>query len=509
MWLTQSLHRELRLCPERIATIHRDRRRTVAESAERIARFAAALAAMGVCPGDRVAILALNSDRYHECLLAVPWCGGVVNPINTRWAVPEVAFALAQSGTKLLLVDDLFVAEVAALREQLPELRTVVYMGENVTPPGMFGYEQLIAEHVPCEDRRAGGDALFGLFYTGGTTGTPKAVMLTHHNLLMSALGALASERLITRGGRILHAAPMFHLADLGHWVLGNLVGSTHVTIPSFTTEAVVEAVDEHAITDVLLVPTMLRTLVDHVDDGARLGTVRNVLYGASPMPEDLLRRAMTLFGSANFTQVYGMTELACFASLLSSAAHDHPVRRRGVGKPALHNEIRIVDDADQQVACGTVGEVVVRGDNVTVGYWANPEATAAAVREGWLHTGDVGYLDADGYLYVVDRLKDMIITGGENVYTTEVENALTEHPAVALCAVFGLPDPQWGESVEAAVVLAPGTHASESELREHCRGLVAGYKVPRRIAFVDQMPLSGTGKVLKRELVKAFAATR
>lgn len=335
---------------------------------------------------------------------------------------------------------------MAGLQERLAELRTVVYMGENVTPPGMFGYEQLIADHLPCEDRRASGDALFGLFYTGGTTGTPKAVMLTHNNLLTSALGALASERLISRGGRILHAAPMFHLADLGHWVLGNLVGSTHVTIPSFTAEAAVEAIDEHAITDVLLVPTMLQMLVDHVDDGVRVRTVRHVLYGASPMPEDLLRRAMTLFGAADFTQVYGMTELACFASLLSSAAHHHPFRRRGVTKPALHNEIRVVDDSDRQVACGTVGEVVVRGDNVTAGYWENPDATDAAIRDGWLHTGDAGYLDADGYLYVVDRLKDMIITGGETYIR---QKSRTRSPNIRrwLCVQFSAFRTRSGES--------------------------------------------------------------
>ncbi|GAB3216658.1 long-chain-fatty-acid--CoA ligase [Mycolicibacterium hippocampi] len=506
MWMTQAFHRSLRLAPQRVATVHDGRVRTVAESADRVARLAGALTALGVTDDDRVGILALNSDRYHEFLLAVPWCGGVVAPVNTRWALPEIIYSLSEADVEVLLVDDAFVAMVPELREQVCGLKSVVHMGDGPTPDGLLDYEGLIAAADPPEDRMRGGDDLYGLFYTGGTTGRAKAVMLTHANLLVSAFGALATEQVATPDGVCLHVAPMFHLAAIGVWTLGNQVGATHVTLPAFSPEALVAVTAQHRVTDILMVPTMVQMLVDSDPDPAGLDSVQTVVYGASPMPNTLLDRATALFRSAGFVQGYGMTECAPFAAVLSKSDHRDPVRRRSNGRCVLNTEIRIVDPEDRDVQTGTVGEVLVRGGNVMVGYYNQPDVTAETLRGGWMHTGDAGYLDSDGYLYLVDRIKDMIITGGENVYSTEVESALCQHPAIAFCAVVGVPDEQWGEAVHAAVVLRPGHEASETELREHCRALIAGYKVPRAVTFFDDLPLSGAGKILKRELVKTIS---
>ncbi|MEV0245786.1 long-chain fatty acid--CoA ligase [Nocardia sp. NPDC050712] len=502
MYVTQILHRGLRHNPDRPATVFGERIRTVAESVDRIARLAGALSDLGAVAGDRIAILALNSDRYHEYLLAVPWLGAVVNPVNIRWSAAEIAYSLRESGTRILLVDDAFAAVVPTLREQLPELGPVLFCGDGERPADLLDYETLVAGTSPIEDTRTGGDALLGVFYTGGTTGHPKGVMLSHDNLMTSALGVLADGAGPSAGGQLLHAAPMFHLADIANWCMGNLVGATHVMVPAFTPAGVLEAIATHRVTDTLLVPTMVQMLIDESSVGDYdLGGVRHVLYGASPIAESVLERARATFPNAGFTQAYGMTELAPVATLLSAADHQDSALRRAAGRAAPHCEVRVVDPDDNEVPAGTVGEVVVRGDNVMLGYWNRPEDTAVALRGGWMHTGDGGYMDSRGYVFIVDRIKDMIITGGENVYSAEVENALIAHPSVAAAAVIGVPDPQWGERVHAVVVPHPGETVTEAELRAHCKALIAGYKVPRSAEFVAALPMSGAGKVLKREL--------
>lgn len=502
MNITQTLHSALQRSPERIITICGDRTRTVAESADRIARLAGALRSMGIQDGDRIGIYALNSDRYHELLLAVPWAGGVVNPVNIRWSPAEVAYSLVDCGTDVLFVDDAFAGAVGALKAKAPNLATVVFCGDGPTPEGMVGYEQLIEDHDPVEDARRGGDDLFGVYYTGGTTGNPKGVMLSHDNLLSSAMGSMVTADILTRGGNLLHAAPMFHLADIAAWSIGMLTGSTHVIVPMFTPEGVLEAVSRHQVTDTLLVPTMIQMLVDSpLADGADLASLQRVVYGASPMPQGVLDRARKTFSNARFTQAYGMTELSPIATLLTAEDHDDPGLTRSCGRPTSCSELRIVDPDDNEVPRGTVGEVVVRGDHVMQGYWNQPKTTTSALRNGWMHTGDGAYMDERGYVFIVDRIKDMIVTGGENVFSAEVENALTQHPAVASCAVIGVPDPDWGERVHAVIVLRSDDKPTLEELRDFGRELIAGYKLPRSVAFVDALPLSGAGKILKREL--------
>jgi acyl-CoA synthetase (AMP-forming)/AMP-acid ligase II len=506
VYLTQSLHRNLQQNPDRPATIFRDRTRTVAESVDRIARLAGALTGLGVKRGDRVGILALNSDRYQEYFHAVPWMGAVINPVNIRWSPAEIAYSLVESDTRILLVDDAFTPMIPALREQFPGLATVIHCGDGDLPAGALSYEALVADNAPMEDTRTGGDELLGVFYTGGTTGHPKGVMLSHNNLLSSSMGVLASGEFVSSGGRLLHTAPLFHLAGIAAWAAGCLVGSTHVIVPMFSPAEVMKAISDHRVTDALLVPTMIQMLVD--DPGVAdndMSSLVHLIYGASPISEALLDRARKVFPAAGFTQAYGMTELSPCATLLTPADHDNPALHRSAGRAAPHVEVRIVDAGDHEVPRGEVGEIVVRGDNVMLGYWNRSQDTAAAVRDGWMHTGDGGRMDENGYVFIVDRIKDMIITGGENVYSAEVENALASHPAVAACAVIGIPDAEWGERVHAVVVLQPEQRATPDEIRTHCKTLIAGYKAPRSVDFVDALPMSGAGKILKRELRKQY----
>lgn len=510
MYITQGLHRALQRHPDTLASVCGDRRRTFREFGDRVARLAGALQQLGLKPGERVAMLALNADRYLEYQMAVPWAGGVLNPCNFRWSVAELVYSLNDCEATYLIVDDTFKTIAGPIREQAKTLRTVIFAGDGDTPEGMLGYEALIASAQPVPDALRRGSDLAGVFYTGGTTGFPKGVMLSHTNLWSSGMSVLAEDPSV-RDGVYLHAAPMFHLADLGlamaHWIQGN----THVTIPAFSPEAVIAAIERHRVTHTVLVPTMIQMLVDHpvMKAGHDLSSLRMVGYGASAISEAVLDRAMAALPNAEFMQCYGMTELSPGATINPPASHRGKGRElgrhRAAGRAIFCTEVRIVDALGDEVPRGTVGEVIVRGPNVMLGYWNKPEATADAVRDGWMHTGDGAWMDDDGYIYIADRLKDMIVSGGENVYSVEVENVVAQHPAVAACAVIGVPDDEWGERVHAVVVLKTGAEATALEITAHCKGLIAGYKSPRSVEFVQALPISGAGKVLKTELRKPF----
>ena len=514
MYLTQGLHRSVRATPHDTMTICGDRVRTFTEVADRVARLAGAFRSFGVRDGDRVGILSLNSDRYQEYLLATPWAGGVVNPINIRWSAAEIAYSLRDSDTRILLIDDAFLPLLPELRSQSGDLATIIHCGDGPTPDGTLNYEELVRTGEPVADAHRSGADLAGVFYTGGTSGHPKGVMLTHDNLMTSAMGALASGMFLTAGGPLLHAAPMFHLADLAIWLEQVIHGGTHVFVPSFRPDWVLDAVQRHRVSDLLLVPTMVQILVDHPSlPDYDTASLRAVMYGGSPISAALLERAAQRLPSASFVQAYGMTEVSPIATLLSPQDHHDPVLRRSGGRAAPHSEVCVVGDDDIELPRGEVGEIVVRGGHVMAGYWGKPEETAAALRGGWMHTGDAGYMDDRGYVFVVDRLKDMIVSGGENVYSVEVENALARHPAVATCAVIGVPDERWGERVHAVVVLAAGHQAGDDdladELREFCKSLIGGYKIPRSFETVAELPVSAAGKVLKRELRERYWAGR
>ncbi|MFJ8861818.1 long-chain fatty acid--CoA ligase [Streptomyces sp. NPDC102451] len=506
MYLTQSLHRALQQKPDEAATIFGDRIRTWRQSGDRVARLSGALRGMGVAEGDRVGILSLNSDIFHEYMYAVWWSGAVLNPVNTRWSPREMVYSLKESDTRILFVDDTFAPVVPELRALWEHLDIVIHCGDGPTPEGMLAYEDLLACHEPVEDLRLGGDRLAGLFYTGGTTGFPKGVMLSHDNLVASACNSSVSVQGAVRGGRTMYGAPLFHLAALANWTGQNLVGGSHLILSRFEAGEVLETIVKHRPTSTLLVPTMIQMLVNHPDIGAYdLSSIQRFSYGASPISETLLKQTLDAFPRAGFAQGYGMTEMAPGIATLPPEDHADPRLLRAAGRAMANVDVRIVDPLDDEVPRGTVGEIVARGDNMMLGYWNRPEETAAALRGGWMHTGDAGYMDENGYIFLVDRIKDMIVSGGENVYSAEVENALAKHPAVESCAVIGVPDEDWGERVHAVIVLRPGASATADEMRVHCKTLIAGYKSPRSCEFVENLPLSPAGKILKRDLRKPY----
>ena len=505
--LPAMLERSARLNPQGAATRHLDRAFSYGEVLDRVARLGRALGDLGLEEGDRVALLSLNSDRYYEAVFGIPWAGLCVVPLNTRWALAENNYALSDSGTRVLLFDDAFTQQAGQLLADIDGLQLAIYMGDGECPDWARSYEQMIEAGTPAPASARGGDAMAGVFYTGGTTGFPKGVMQSHRAIWASALGSLPEMRM-TRESTYLHVAPMFHMADFAGSMGTTLAGGCHVVLKSFDPAEVLTTLGSEAISHTLLVPAMIKMLLNHPDAaGADVSRLQYILYGASPMPAATLEQCMSLWPEVGLIQAYGQTELAPIATMLS--AEDH--RRGGprlssAGRPTPVNDVRIVDDEGQDCPAGISGEVVVRGPHTMMGYWNKPEETAQALRDGWVYTGDAAYLDEAGYLFIVDRVKDMVVTGGENVFTTEVENAIISHPAVQDVAVIGIPHPEWGEAVHAIVIVHPGQTLTEEELLQHCRERIAGYKLPKGVSFREEpLPLSGAGKVLKTELRKPF----
>ena len=507
MYLTQSLHRAMQCQPQRLATIFGERQHSYLQYGERCARLGGALQQLGMKAGDRVGMLALNSDRYLEFFYGTWWGGGAVNPVNIRWSAAEIAYSLDDCDTRILLVDEQYKGVAADLKSKSKSLQTLIYTGDSATPAGMLNYEQLLAAASLIPDADRSGSDLAAVMYTGGTTGFPKGVMLSHDSLASNALGYLA-EGVTSGDGRALLIAPMFHIAIGALMHAHVMAAGTNVIAPMFTPQATLRAVQQHRVTHMLIVPTMIQLAVDHPDASQYdLSSLKILAYGGSVISEAVLLRAMKLFPNAGFIQAYGMTELSPCATYLSAQDHrsGKPGLLRSAGRASVTAQVRVVDEQGHEVPLGSVGEVAVRGPNVMLGYWNKPEQTAAALRNGWMHTGDGGRMDEDGYLYIVDRMKDMIVSGGENVYSAEVENALAQHPAVAASAVIGIPSEQWGESVHAVVVLKPDVTTTAQELTAYCRERIAGYKCPRSVEFRDAMPMTGAGKIQKTELRKPY----
>jgi long-chain acyl-CoA synthetase len=477
---------------------------TYAGLARRIGALAGALT--GVPAGGRVGVLAANSPAHLELFLGLPAAGRVVVSLNTRLAIPELVGLAQDARLSLLVADDDHrdAARAIAARAGVPR---VVHVGEE--------YEALLAgAAAPAPPVAAPGPGtLAAISYTGGTTGRPKGVMLSHGNLL-----ANARHNLIATGhrpeDRWLHVCPMFHVAGTANVVAATWVGAHQVVLPRFDAAAVCAAIAEHAITHLVLVPTMLGMLLDHErEHPADLSSLRHVQYAASPITPELQRRVLERLPDADVAQFYGMTEAAPTVATCTPADHRRAGGRRlaSMGAPVVGVEVEVRDAASgARLPVGEIGEVWVRGPNVMLGYWDQPEATAAALVDGWYRTGDAAHADADGYLFLVDRLKDMIISGGENVYSVEVEAVLAAHPAVLEAAVFGVPHERWGEAVHATVAVAPGTAVTPDELIAHCRAAIAGFKVPRAIDITtDPLPKSGAGKLLKHRLRAPFWAER
>ncbi|MCC5808900.1 MAG: long-chain fatty acid--CoA ligase [Ectothiorhodospiraceae bacterium] len=511
MYLTQGLHRAAQKHPDKTATVcAQGEEQTFLQLERRVSRLAGALRGLGVQPGDRVAMLGRNSARYLEYFQAVWWAGAVANPVNTRWSVAEIVFSLDDCATTVLIVDDAFVSIAPDIHARAATVTTMIYAGNQPqAPDGMLHWETLIETGPALPDERFSGDTLAAILYTGGTTGLPKGVMLSHTNFLSASL-ARAAEFPCPPDTVALLVPPVFHVAGLGRLITQTVVGGTTVMQPVFDPEDILRKIEQYGVNELLLIPSMIQMLVDHpAVQRYRVDSIERLGYGASPISDAVLERAQKVFPKAKFMHAYGMTETAAVVSMNPPENHSPEARASGrirsIGRPGYGSEIRIVDPDGNEVPRNTVGEIIVRGANVTSGYWNRPEETARALRDGWMYTGDGAYMDDDGYIYVTDRIKDMIITGGENVYSIEVESVLARHPAVASCAVIGIPHETWGEAVHAVVVPREGSTPDEDELRNFCREFLAGYKCPKTVEFRGELPMSGAGKILKRELRKAY----
>ena len=507
--LTQGLRRAVQIKPNGPATAFASRRRTWAQTQDRVARVAGALSALGVHRGDRVAILALNSDRYLELMYAIPWIGAAMVPINTRLAAPEIEYILADSGAVALFIDGAMAHHLSALDGKMRGVREIIWLDDMASPEGMLHYEDLTA-YETADDVGAANDDLAGLFYTGGTTGRSKGVMLSHTNLVVNAMNAVAGMS-FNADTAYIHSGAMFHLADGASSFGVTMTGGRHAFVPRFEPVEVLQTIASEKITHAQFVPTMVNMLVNHSRfKEFDISTLSFILYGASPMPEGVLRKAIEVMPRVRLMHGYGMTEAAPIVTLLdpkyTTLSGPFAGRLKSCGQAALSCEVKVVDADRKEVPRGTAGELAVRGANIMKGYWNKPEETAAVLENGWYYTGDGAYMDREGFVFIVDRLKDMIISGGENVYSAEVENAISLMPGVGEVAVIGVPDERWGERVHAIIVAKPGVTLTADDVMMHCRDQIAGYKCPKSIDFRDApMPLSGAGKVLKRELREPY----
>lgn len=486
-------------------------RRTWTDVADRVKAMSSALVARPIEPGSRVGVLMLNSARHFELWFSIPGAGMVMNDLNFRLAPEELRFICDDSDVRILFVDETFLPVGRQLLESCASLDELIWTGPgDEAPEGTTAYESL-TDHPVSDLPEVSSDDLAAIFYTGGTTGLPKGAMLTHRNVTANALHMVAAAG-IGPADRYLHAGPQFHLADGTMTYSLSWAGGTHVFIPAFDPSATVQALADEQVTVTLLVPTMISmTLNSGALDDVDLDALRLVIYGASPMPAEVQRQAAEAFG-CGMAQAYGMTEAAPLVTWLDPETHrlggegvePHATRLRSAGAAVIGVRAEVRLDDGTVAPPGVPGEIYIQGPNIMRGYWNRDQETAHALVDGWYRSGDVAYADEAGYLFVVDRAKDMIISGGENIYTSEVENALYAHPGVAEAAVFGIPHPDWGETVHAEVVPKAGESLTEDELVEHCREKIAGYKLPRSVvvrAADDALPKSGAGKILKRDL--------
>ena len=500
--------------PHQLALAYEDRRYTHAQFAERVRRLASAVHGLGLRRQDRFSVLGMNCAEFMEAYGAAEFAGYVINTVNFRLAAPEIAYVIQDAAPKVLLFEQQYTATVDALRPSLASVKHYICIADPALgeiPDWASRYEEVLQSGAPeGPPMRAREDDCLCLIYTSGTTGRPKGVM--QNNRAAAALSEiLSSELSLMSNARMLAIAPLFHmgarsLASGAHWR-----GGAVVLHRGFDAEEVIRTIERERITAVHLVPTMVQALLDAPNFGRHdLSSLKMLMYAAAPMPVPLLKRAMEAFGPILFNG-YGQTEINLLTLL---HPHQHyltgtpeQVRRlASVGQPHPQSAIRVVADDGSECRPGVAGEVLARSCTAMSGYWNNSTATLETMRDGWICTGDMGYLDDEGYLFLVDRKKDMIISGGENIYCREVEEAVVQHPAVADVAVIGVADAYWGEAVKAVVVRRQDAQLTAEELMVHCKTLIASYKCPKSVAFVDQLPRLATGKVNKVALRERYA---
>ena len=468
-------------------------------------RLANALLQAGLRGGDRVAVLLGNCSEYFEIYFACARAGLIAVPVNYRLAGPELDQVIDHAQPSLLITDGEYAGQAGAIKN-LPARRWCI------SEKAVQGFEDYrsIMDAADATSVSAGANDTFAIFYTSGTTGLPKGALVSHRNLEMNGYNQAIADRSVP-GDINLLATPIYHMGAVFMAVTYMMLGCTQHILRKFDPGAWLALLEQSRASVALLVPTMINAVVNA--PGLRdhdLSSLRLVFYGGGPMPVSVLERAIERLG-CGFTQGYGLTETLEATFLVSD---DHVVdgneaqtrRLASAGREAVSAEIRVVDEAGADLGAGETGEILIKSESVIAGYWNNPEETAHVIRDGWFHTGDLGYLDEDRYLFVVDRKKDMVISGGMNVYSKEIESILHRHPAVLEAAVIGLPDEEWGEIVTAVIALKPGQEASEQELVDLCKASLAGYKKPRKVFFLDELPKNPSGKILKRVLRENLA---
>jgi fatty-acyl-CoA synthase len=496
------LSQRARLGPDRPAVAFGETELTFGELNRRTNRLANGLAGLGVRKGDRVAVLLMNCHQYYELLFACAKLGALIVTVNYRLVADEVRHVLDDSRPSVFVHGPEFTAIADELCPAGSPVTTVL-LGQDAE---RLTYDEIAAAADAEPAVEVGLDDPLIIMYTSGTTGRPKGAVLTHANVLYTSFNQMADWGM-GAADRCLVVAPLYHVGGLLVLSFPCLHAGGSVRIHgSFDPGDVLRDIHEHRITTIFLAPTMWNMLLQREDLAAYdVSSVRLGCSGGEALPVAVMQRLTDLFG-ADFTDGYGLTEASSCSTVLRA---EHVIAKTGsVGMPFLHNAVRVVDDEDRDVPVGETGEIIQSGPTVMQGYWERPDATAQALRGGWLRTGDVGRFDEDGFLYVVDRKDDMIVSGAENVYPAEVEQVLYRHPAVLEAAVIGLPDERWGQAVTAVVVLRPGAAAAPEEISEFCRGKVAGYKRPRRVEVVEALPRNASGKVLKRVLRDRWAPT-
>ncbi len=482
-----------------VAVVDGARELTFAMLNQRVNRLANALAGLGIGKGDRGAILMRNQHQFLESYFAYSKLGAIAVPINFRLTADEIAYVLDDSGAKVLVMDSEFAAPVAACYHALNAPPIVIATG-SVDVPTARDYEATLraaSDDEPSEDALATDDPNL-ILYTSGTTGFPKGALLSHANQFWVSLN-IRHYYGFGETDRSLVTLPLYHTAALNFSVVPFLhVGSSVVLQRAYDPEQVLALIAGRECSSLFILPSMWKEVADQPLHLHRLGSMRHLVSGGALSPLDAIGRLLAVTGG-RYSFLMGMTEVGTFLTYLPP---EHAFRKNGsIGRETLHTAIRIVDEAMQELPPGDVGEMVIRGPSVFSAYWNKPQETAAAFNCGWFHSGDLVQRDEEGFLYIVDRKKDMIRSGGENIYSVEVERVIDRHPAVAEAAVIGVPDPYWGESVRAIVVLKAGAQASSDDLVAWCRSNLASFKKPRSVAFVDALPRNATGKILKHVL--------
>jgi acyl-CoA synthetase (AMP-forming)/AMP-acid ligase II len=474
---------------------------TYAELLQRVERLAAHLVEEGLEPGDRIALLCKNDLAFCELMMAASRAGVVLVPLNFRLALPEIEFILEDSGARMLFAGTQFLESARAAQAGSAACAAVV----EVTADGLYG------GWVKSGSRAAGvgnRDTILFQMYTSGTTGRPKGALLSQKNVLALMHNGCRELGPFDEASRSLVCMPLFHVAGSAWLFFGIAAGCSNDLVVDIDAGKILDLIEQNEISCTLMVPTVIRMVTTAAEElGTTVSRLKTICFGASPMPAELLKRAKRVFPDTDFIHVYGMTETTCMFTALDPAELRANRRLKSCGKPFADAAMKIVDPDGAVVPVGVVGEIVCRTPQLMTGYWNRPDATAKAIREGWYHTGDAGYVDEEGFLYIHDRIKDLVITGGENVYPAEVENAVLAHPGVADVAVIGVPDEKWGEIVLAAIVLKKGQSVEDDEIKSTVRARLAGFKVPKRIERVQALPRNGAGKVTKNVLRAKFAS--